>query len=84
MLLFAYCRYETAELVAFLQQIVTYRGFYDANLDFVGLRNVHLVASMNPSTTVGRYPLSKRFTANVAPPRTANKSHGASWVPTSS
>ena len=35
------------------------------NLDFVGLQNIHLVASMNPSTTVGRYPLSTRFTANV-------------------
>ena len=29
------------------------------------LQNVHVVASMNPSTTVGRYPLSTRFTANV-------------------
>ena len=34
-------KYETAELVAFLQQLVTYRGFYDNNLDFVGLENVH-------------------------------------------
>ena len=58
-------KYETAELVAFLQQLVTYQGFYDKNLDFVGLQNIHLVASMNPSTTVGRYPLSTRFTANV-------------------
>ena len=47
-------KYETAELVAFLQQLVTYQGFYDKNLDFVGLQNVHIVASMNPSTTVGR------------------------------
>ena len=51
-------KYETAELAAFLQQLVTYQGFYDKNLDFVGLQNVHVVASMNPSTTVGRYPLS--------------------------
>ena len=58
-------KYDTAELVAFLQQLVTYQGFYDKNLDFVGLQNIHIVASMNPSTTVGRYPLSTRFTANV-------------------
>eukprot|EP00327_Prymnesium_parvum_P015469 CAMPEP_0113281722 /NCGR_PEP_ID=MMETSP0008_2-20120614/28451_1 /TAXON_ID=97485 /ORGANISM="Prymnesium parvum" /LENGTH=3313 /DNA_ID=CAMNT_0000132155 /DNA_START=19 /DNA_END=9960 /DNA_ORIENTATION=- /assembly_acc=CAM_ASM_000153 len=58
-------KYDTAELVAFLQQLVTYQGFYDKNLDFVGLQNVHVVASMNPSTTVGRYALTTRFTANV-------------------
>ena len=58
-------KYDTAELVAFLQQLVTYQGFYDKNLDFVGLQNIHVVASMNPSTTVGRYPLTTRFTANV-------------------
>ena len=58
-------KYDTAELVAFLQQLVTYQGFYDKNLDFVGLKDVHVVASMNPSTNVGRYQLSTRFTANV-------------------
>ena len=58
-------KYDTAELVAFLQQIATYGGFYDKNLDFVGLKDVHVVASMNPSGNVGRYPLSTRFTANV-------------------
>ena len=34
-------------------------------LDFIELQNIQLVASMNPSTTVGRYPLSTRFTANA-------------------
>ena len=58
-------KYETAELVAFLQQLVTYQGFYDKNLDFVGLKDVHVVASMNPSGNVGRYALSTRFTARV-------------------
>jgi len=58
-------RYETAELIAFLQQLVCYQGFYDKNLDFVGLQGIQIVASMNPSTTLGRYPLSTRFTANV-------------------
>lgn len=58
-------KYETAELIAFLQQLVCYQGFYDKNLDFVGLQGIQIVASMNPSTTVGRFPLSTRFTANV-------------------
>ena len=35
-------KYATAELVAFLQQLVTYNGFYDKNLDFVGLQVCNL------------------------------------------
>ena len=44
---------------------MTYKGFYDDNLDFVGLERITVVASMNPSTTLGRHPISTRFTANV-------------------
>ena len=58
-------QYETSELVSFLQQLVCYQGFYDKNLDFVRLQGIQIVASMTPSATVGRYPLSTRFTANV-------------------
>ena len=57
-------KYNTIQLIAFLQQIVTYQGFYD-NLDFVYLERVQIVASMNPGSTVGRHELSPRFTANV-------------------
>jgi dynein heavy chain 2 len=44
---------------------VTYHGFYDENLDFTYLERIQIVASMNPSTTVGRHILNPRFTANV-------------------
>ncbi len=57
--------YETIQLIAFLQQIVAYDGFYDDNLDFVTLERIQIVASMNPSSTLGRYKLSTRFTAMV-------------------
>jgi len=57
--------YNTIQLIAFLQQLVTYKGFYDDNLEFVYLERIQIVASMNPSTTVGRHELSPRFTANV-------------------
>ena len=57
-------RYETSELVEFLQQLVTYNGFYD-KLEWVGLEKVQLVCSINPASTLGRYPLSSRFTASV-------------------
>ena len=57
--------YDTIQLIAFLQQIVCYKGFYDDNLEFVFLERISIVASMNPSTTVGRHKISTRFTANV-------------------
>ena len=56
--------YDSCMVIAFLQQLITFRGFYDRKLDFLGLdKNIQLVATMNPATTVGRHPLSTRFTA---------------------
>jgi len=52
-------------LISFLQQIVCYKGFYDHNLEFVSLERIQIVASMNPSTTIGRHKITTRFTANV-------------------
>lgn len=48
-----------------MQQIVTYQGFYDDNLEFVHLERIQVISSMNPATTIGRHVLSSRFTANV-------------------
>ena len=56
-------RYDTCMLIAFLQQLVTFGGFYDAHLEFLRIERVQIVCSMNPATTVGRWPLSTRFTA---------------------
>ena len=58
-------KYDTIQLISFLQQLVCYKGFYDENLDFVSLERVTIVASMNPSSTIGRHKISTRFTANV-------------------
>lgn len=33
-------KYDTIQLIAFLQQIVCYKGFYDDNLEFVYLERV--------------------------------------------
>ncbi len=57
--------YDTIQLISFLQQLLTYQGFYDDNLEFVTVEKVQIIASMNPSTTVGRHELSTRFTAIV-------------------
>ena len=58
-------KWGTSALVTFLQQLLTYRGFYDNNLEWVCLEGVQVVASMNPSTTLGRSELSPRFTSLV-------------------
>jgi len=57
--------YSTCMLVAFLQQLLTFDGFYDENLEFLKIDKVQIVCSMNAATTVGRHPLSTRFTAVV-------------------
>ena len=56
-------KYDTIQLIAFLQQLLTYGGFYDESQEFIGLMNVQVVCSMNPATTVGRHPITTRFTA---------------------
>lgn len=58
-------KYGTSSLVAFLQQIVTYNGFYDKKLDWIGFESITVVTSMSPSTTLGRTPLSSRFSSVV-------------------
>ncbi|OQR98203.1 dynein heavy chain [Achlya hypogyna] len=57
--------YDTCMLIAFLQQLLTFQGFYDPHLEFLGVERVQIVASMNAATTVGRHMLSTRFTAIV-------------------
>ena len=57
--------YDTCQLIAFLQQIITFDGFYDEALEFLRLERIQIVASINAATTVGRHPLSTRFTAVV-------------------
>ncbi|RHY58768.1 hypothetical protein DYB34_000770 [Aphanomyces astaci] len=58
-------QYDTCMLIAFLQQLITFEGFYDPNLEFLGIERIQIVASMNAATTVGRHVLSTRFTAIV-------------------
>ncbi|XP_029458286.1 cytoplasmic dynein 2 heavy chain 1 [Rhinatrema bivittatum] len=58
-------KWGTSTLVAFLQQVLTYHGFYDENLEWVGLENIQIVASMSAGGTVGRHKLTSRFTSVV-------------------
>lgn len=60
-------KYGTVQLVALLQQLVTYGGFYDESegLEFVSLEGIQIACTMSPQGTVGRHRLSPRLTANV-------------------
>jgi dynein heavy chain 2 len=59
--------YQTIQLISFLQQVISHKGFYDPiSLEFVHLDDkIQIVASMLPSTFIGRHELSPRFTAIV-------------------
>ncbi|XP_051782842.1 cytoplasmic dynein 2 heavy chain 1 isoform X2 [Erpetoichthys calabaricus] len=58
-------KWGTSNLIAFLQQVLTYYGFYDENLEWVGLENIQVVASMSAGGSVGRHCLTTRFTSIV-------------------
>ena len=58
-------KYNTIQLIEFLQQLIGYKGFYDDSLEWVSIERIQLVATMNPVTAVGRSQLSTRFTATV-------------------
>jgi dynein heavy chain 2 len=58
-------KYDTVELVQLLQQLLTYNGFFDSSLEWISIDNIQIVASMNPSTTMGRHNLSTRFTSAI-------------------
>ncbi|KAG2456324.1 DYHC2 protein, partial [Polypterus senegalus] len=58
-------KWGTSNLIAFIQQVLTYHGFYDENLEWVGLENIQVVASMSAGGSVGRHCLTTRFTSIV-------------------
>ncbi|XP_041850617.1 cytoplasmic dynein 2 heavy chain 1 [Melanotaenia boesemani] len=58
-------KWGTSNLTAFLQQVLTYKGFYDENLEWVSLENIQVVASMSTGGSVGSHSLTSRFTSIV-------------------
>ncbi|XP_037092634.1 cytoplasmic dynein 2 heavy chain 1-like [Pollicipes pollicipes] len=58
-------KWGTCQLIAFLQQVVTYNGFWDQSLEWVGLEHVQIVGSMIGGKALGRHELSTRFTSIV-------------------
>jgi energy-coupling factor transporter ATP-binding protein EcfA2 len=58
-------KYDTVQLVAWLQQVVAHGGFYDASLEFVTLERVQIVGEIAPANAPGRVPMTPRFTSIV-------------------
>ena len=58
-------KYDSSEIIMFLQQAVMHKGFYDDDLEFVQLEHIQIVASIAPASTLGRHRLATRFTAIV-------------------
>ncbi|XP_071452948.1 cytoplasmic dynein 2 heavy chain 1 [Hetaerina americana] len=59
-------KWGTSMLIAFLQQVISYSGFHDGNLEWIGLDKVQIVATMSlNSTEAQRIPLSPRFMSLV-------------------
>uniref|UniRef100_A0A8B9KYF0 Cytoplasmic dynein 2 heavy chain 1 n=1 Tax=Astyanax mexicanus TaxID=7994 RepID=A0A8B9KYF0_ASTMX len=58
-------KWGTSNIITFLQQVLTYHGFYDENLEWVGLENIQIVASMSAGGALGRHTLTSRFTSIV-------------------
>ncbi|KAG0418555.1 hypothetical protein HPB47_004759 [Ixodes persulcatus] len=56
-------KWGTCQLVAWLEQVVSYRGFYDQDLDWVGLERIQIVATMSSGSSLGKHRLSTRFTS---------------------
>uniref|UniRef100_A0A7N9ATV1 Cytoplasmic dynein 2 heavy chain 1 n=1 Tax=Mastacembelus armatus TaxID=205130 RepID=A0A7N9ATV1_9TELE len=58
-------KWGTSNLTAFLQQVLTYNGFYDENLEWVSLENIQVVASMSTVGTICSHSLTSRFSSIV-------------------
>ncbi|XP_028320044.1 cytoplasmic dynein 2 heavy chain 1 isoform X2 [Gouania willdenowi] len=58
-------KWGTSNLIAFLQQVLTYKGFYDENLEWVSLESIQVVTSMSTGSSVGSHSLTSRFSSIV-------------------
>lgn len=58
-------KYGTVELHSFIQQLILYHGFYNKDLEWIGIEKVQIIATMNPVVSCGRYAVAPRLLAVV-------------------
>ncbi|KFM70531.1 Cytoplasmic dynein 2 heavy chain 1, partial [Stegodyphus mimosarum] len=56
-------RWGTSQLLAWLQQVLTYRGYYDENAEWVHVEGIQIVGSVSSISLAGRHTLNIRFTS---------------------
>ncbi|VDK75265.1 unnamed protein product, partial [Onchocerca ochengi] len=54
-------KWGTCEIIAFLQQLLTYEGYYNEKLEWISLENIQLVLSITLANDEGHYLLPSRF-----------------------
>jgi dynein heavy chain 2 len=59
-------KYNTIQLISFLQSIITHNGFYDNSLEFIQIgEGIQFIGVMKPDSTLGRFEITSRFVSNV-------------------
>ncbi|GFR12638.1 cytoplasmic dynein 2 heavy chain 1 [Trichonephila clavata] len=58
-------KWGTSQLLAWLQQILTYNGFYDENAEWISLDGIQIVGSVSSISLAGRHSLTTRFTSRM-------------------
>ncbi|GFW42312.1 cytoplasmic dynein 2 heavy chain 1 [Trichonephila clavipes] len=58
-------KWGTSQLLAWLQQILTYNGFYDENAEWISLEGIQIVGSVSSISLAGRHSLTTRFTSRM-------------------
>lgn len=56
-------KYETMQVVAFVQQLLSHGGYYDDQLEFIRIERIQVVATIVPGAA--RNQLSKRLVARL-------------------
>ena len=56
-------KWGTVQLVSFIRQIATYRGFYDSNFEWISLKNTQIIITLCPNENVDRFSISSRLTS---------------------
>lgn len=54
-------KWGTCELIAFLEQLLTYQGYYNEYLEWISLENIQLILSITLGNGEGYYALPSRF-----------------------
>ncbi|CAL1265870.1 unnamed protein product [Larinioides sclopetarius] len=58
-------KWGTSQLLAWLQQVLTYNGFFDENAEWISLEGIQIVGSVSSVSLAGRHSLTTRFTSRM-------------------